>query len=148
MSAKLLPTPENQAAIQAISYDVLLKIAPDEVEASQVFLAPLIDMAIHGEEMPSSSPDKAGGLGSVDLMAMVVIPVVVTVLSDLLVELGKVKVEEIKEERQKAREAKALKRITYEDIAPLVKRIRPASTKKEIYHLAEAVNKILLEYLE
>lgn len=148
MGTKLLPTPDNQIAVQAISYEVLLKVVPNEVEESQAFLPPLVDMALRGEEIAPPSLDKAGGLGNVDLMVMVVIPVVVAVLSDLLVELGKVKVEEIKEDRKKAREAKALKRITYEDIAPLVKRVRPASTKKEICRLVEAVNKTLLEYLE
>lgn len=146
-TTQFLPLPENREAVRVISERVLTEVAPDEVEVSAGFIEPLIDMASRGETVTVDTSDEAGGFGGADLMVMVVVPVVVTVLGNVLTKLGEVGVEELRKKLKSEKEPKAFIKITVDDIEVVVRRTKSPGAKRKIKALAKAVNAALLEYL-
>jgi len=148
-AAKFLDQPENREAARTISQHVLAEVEPSELEVSVGLIDPLLDMAAQGEMATADSSDEAGGFGGSDLLVMVVVPLVVTVLGDLLVEVGKVGIKEIKEKLEQRKDAKDLILVASSSNVDAVVRhaqsLRGAGRKKE---LTRALATALLEYLE
>lgn len=148
-AAKFLNQPENREAARTISQHVLAEVEPGELEVSVGLIDPLLDMSAQGEMVTADSSDEAGGFGGSDLLVMVVVPLVVTVLGDLLVELGKVGIKEIKEKLEQRKDAKDLILVaSSSNVDAVVRRaqsLRGAGRKKE---LTRALATVLFEYLE
>jgi hypothetical protein len=142
---EMLLLESNRQAVEEICSRVLQEIDPEEANASLNYVDLVVEMVIHDEGLSLSSEDRPGGLGPVELTTILIVPVVVKVVGDLLVELGKIRVEEIEVER---REARKLRTVTYEDIEPIIKSLRPHSTKREMRQLAEIVARVIEEYLK
>ena len=87
---------ENLVAVLDICTETLSRVAPaeldllssDDGELDLLSLGKLVDLAREEEVMVVSRFAPAGGFGSIDLIAFVVVPVVVNVLSEVLIALG------------------------------------------------------------
>lgn len=97
-----LAIPENRAAVEEIVGKVLAQIAPDEVEITDEFLEPLLDLIAEGVTPSFDRSDAAISFGGLDLMIQVVVPTVVGVLANLLSALG---VETVKALHERGRRA-------------------------------------------
>ncbi len=136
---EFLTIPQNRECVRFISQRVLSEIAPEQLEVSVGFIDPLMDMCSRGEVAQAGSSDKAGGFGGTDLMVMVVVPIVVNIISNRLYDIIIIK---------KAVRTKPENKIIFVDIQYIVLVIKPSSSKKEITHMAEAVNKAVEDYLD
>lgn len=110
MHSELISGPKFRIVAANISESVLGQVAPDELIVNPV--DDLLDLAVDGQLVKATPDDHAGGFGGADLVAFVVIPVVVSVLSDLLAEFGKMGLEELQKEwrRRKEKERERLLR--------------------------------------
>ena len=149
MKAKqILSLPGNRKAALVISQQVLAQIAPDETMETATLVEPLIDMAGKGEVVTIDTSDQAGSFGGADLMVIVVVPAVVTLITNLLTEFGKAGIEELREIAKRKEEAKTLLKVTVGDVEAVVRRTKSAKGKKRTKELVQAINAALVDYLE
>lgn len=85
---RILTIAENRIAVRDISQHILERVAPDEAALPTGFLDATIAATARGQVFASDSSDVAGGLGGVDLAMLIVVPAVVTVLTNLLTQSG------------------------------------------------------------
>lgn len=147
-TVEFLSVPENRAMVRTISQRVLSKIEPDELEVSIGLIDPLIDMAAEGETVTTDTSDEPGSFGGADLMVMVVVPVVVAVVGDLLTELGKLGIEQLKKKLKQEKRTQSTVQVAVGDVEMIVKRVGSSKAKKRTKELTQAVNVVLLDYLE
>lgn len=142
-----LLSPENRAAVRAISQQVLVEVAPDEASVSARFIEPLIDMAAEGKMVNADNADQEMGLGGGELIVLIVVPTVTEVLGKLLVKLGEEGIEALKKRLKRDKEAKKFIEIKVDDIEAVVSRSRSPGAKKKVRELTRALNAALLAYL-
>jgi hypothetical protein len=146
--------PENRAVVRALSQRVLAEVAsPDEAAVSASFIEPLIDMADSGEVVSVEAAEEPGGFGGNDLLVFVVVPVIVTVMGNIITEFGKLAIEELKGKLKQDKEAKAiLVKITVRDVEAVVTQVaaRTGSTraKKKNKELRRRIYAAIIEYLD
>jgi hypothetical protein len=146
-NANFLDKTENRDAARIISQRVLAEVEPKELEISAGLIDPLLDMSAQGKVITTDTSDQPGGFGGADLMVLVVVPIVVTVLGNLLTELGKIGVEELKEIKQR-KDAEDLILVASSDIESIISRTQSTRGAGKSKELTQALNKTLLEYLE
>src|SRR5437868_745385 len=71
----------NRDTARAISLSVIAQVMPDQVDDSLFIVEPLIDRAARGQLVRAGS-DEAFGLGGSDLIILVVVPIVVSLLTN------------------------------------------------------------------
>lgn len=135
---KSLVDEESRNAVRAISYSILAKIAPDEGATLAGLIDPLLDMAAEGEVVKVDRSDKAGGLGSADLLAFVIVPAVVTIVSNLMLKWD---IHSWKEFRQKVKYEEFT--VQVEDIIVIIKRTNSAKGAKQQKEIAVAIETAL-----
>jgi hypothetical protein len=86
--APLLRVSGIRAIARAISRQVITEVAPQEAVSTIGFVDPLLDMTAAGQYIVAGSSNQQGALGSGDMLVAVVVPAVVTVLSNLLAHWG------------------------------------------------------------
>lgn len=145
--SRFLSIAENQMAVRVISQQVLAEVEPGEIKTAG-FIEPLIDMVARGEAVTVDTSGEVGGLGQADPMVLVVVPLVVTILGNLLAKLGEVGVGELRKKLKREKEAKAFIKITVGDIEAIVSSTKSPRGKRKIKELAKAVNAALAAYLE
>lgn len=143
-----LNKPENREAARIISQRVLAEVEPKELEISAGLVDPLLDMSAQGKVITADTSDQPGSFGGVDLMVVVVVPLVVTVLGNLLTELGKIGIEELKEKLKQRERAEDLILVASRDVEAIVSRTKSTRGARKSKELTQALNKTLLEYLE
>ena len=143
---QFLSVPENRTAVRAISQQVLAEVAPAEISVSARFIDPLIEMAPEGKVVADAS-DQAMGLAGGELMVLIVVPVVTTVLSKLLTKIGEDSIEALKKRLKHDQKAKALIKVTVDDIEVVVSRSKSPISKKKVRELVRVLNAALLSYL-
>lgn len=79
-----LSVPAHREAVRACIVDVLAEVAPEEVEVVIGYIDPFMDCAARGELVAIDSSEEAGRFGGGDWMLLAVVPLVVTMLGDLL----------------------------------------------------------------
>jgi hypothetical protein len=147
-NTKFLDKPENREAARIVSQRVLAEVEPKELEISAGLIDPLLDMSAQGKVITTDTSDQPGGFGGSDLMVLVVVPIVVTVLGNLLTELGKIGVEELKEKIKQRKDAEDLILVASSDVEAIVSRAKSTRGARKSKELTQALNKTLLEYLE
>ncbi len=147
-NANFLDKTENRDAARIISQRVLAEVEPKELEISAGLIDPLLDMSAQGKVITTDTSDQPGGFGGSDLMVLVVVPIVVTVLGNLLTELGKIGVEELKEKIKQRKDAEDLILVASSDVEAIVRRAKSTRGARKSKELTQALNKTLLEYLE
>jgi hypothetical protein len=81
-----MATAETQAVLRVLSQRVIAAVRPDEVDLSLFALNPLIESIVQGKRMRVANT-QLFGLGGGTLLAVVVVPVLVTWLNDVLKEI-------------------------------------------------------------
>jgi hypothetical protein len=146
----LLEQLENRQAVKEICQQILVAVTPNEVPISQAFIDPLLEMAANDEIVTIDASDQAGGLGGVDLMIAVVVPITVAVLANILTELGKATIEEVKELWKKQEIGKEKLSLLVDDktIKIIVDRTGSPKARQKLAVLTRAVNEAVAEYFE
>jgi hypothetical protein len=102
MSSTWLADEENVAALYAISKQVVEKLAPIEAVIFDELFEDYLEAARQGAIEVGVRPDEAFTLGSDDLIALIVIPLVANILSNLLADYGLSKIREWRSRRDLA----------------------------------------------
>jgi len=93
---QFLAISENREAVREISLQTVAELAPSEVRMSRKFIDPLLDMTAKEESLTVESGDASLGLGGAELALMVIVPTVVTILTQYLAKLGEERLEAVK----------------------------------------------------
>lgn len=76
--------PKNLLAIRTLSWNIIRDVAPDEELSAQKFTDRIVKAWEEGKLIPArADATNTGGLGNIDLVLLVVIPVVIAVLEEL-----------------------------------------------------------------
>lgn len=77
----------NRDTARIISLQVIAEVMPNQVDSSTFAVEPLLDRAAQGQVVRAGS-DPAFGMGSTDLLILVVVPIVVSLLTEAFKEAG------------------------------------------------------------
>jgi hypothetical protein len=95
---------ENRETIRLLSRQIIEQIDPGEMPETLMVMEPLIDKAGAGEVVPVGK-GSAFGFGELDLLAQIVIPTVVGILSNMLYNAGVQRIKDLKQKRDAIAEA-------------------------------------------
>lgn len=147
IAIRMLRIPGNREAVRVICQRVLSQVAPREAEGAAL-IELLIELAARGKTITVEGSNQVAGFEGKDLMAKVVVPAVVSGLSRLLKASDRLKIEELKADL-KAKKARSLPRkITDEEIRPIVDRAGSTKGKREIRQLVKVLNQAMEEYIK
>lgn len=144
----ILTIAENRAAVHNISQRVLEGIAPDEAALSAGFLDATIATVASGYTPEPDSSDLPGGLGGVDWAALIVVPAVVAVLTNLLTRSGAQNVTALKSTLHLNKPDDIVTYIDMDDVTVIVKQAGGKWNKRKNRRFIQLVSAALWQCLE
>ena len=142
-----LSSPINLKAVRDVSKQVLGKFKSSELVIFDDLVDTVLNITAQGRLAAVGGMDMPGGIGTQDLMIVVVVPVVAVIVDEVLHRLGLTTVEQLKQKLNKGMDIKAQLKIKVSDVERMSNIIKHLGGKKEIEELTNATNAALLEYL-
>lgn len=134
---------DNRRAVLRLTQRVVHDTALEEEGLCLGYLEPLLDLAVDGEFLVIEATDHAGGFGTVDLVAVVVVPLLAARVRCALAATGLASVVQLRAAPQPCWPAGGV--VTADDVRELARRCRSRRAARLAERIAAAVNAALLE---
>ncbi|MBK6647465.1 MAG: hypothetical protein IPG44_17255 [Anaerolineales bacterium] len=132
--------PENMKVLAQIGHEIIMDVAPDEELTSRKMTAEILRRYEQGDVLVAeTSANDAGGFGDIDLATLVILPVLVSTLSEICKQLVVWTFEEIKTDIKKSEDKKKVSQMIdvivdekFEEVNKKVKSKKGQKKGKEI----------------
>ncbi|MFP3939283.1 MAG: CHAT domain-containing protein [Thermoanaerobaculia bacterium] len=146
-AAELLSDPRQRSAVKSVARQALAEVAPEQTEASEALLEPLIDRAARGEAVEPGAGTLRGGFGGTELAVLALVPLTLHAVAHLVRTLGEEwPAEVLKRSEEADEEDGTLFALSLEDAEVVVRASGGSGATPGALELARAVHEAIVAH--